>query len=104
VKKVGLGYQSDRKGNTTMIEPHAPASKRGHTFFHSTRRVMPPPVSSEDWKKAASVDELGMMTTPAKLEHGNESPKDDRSGTSVVRRAFKMMTGKTVPRRLSRNA
>jgi serine/threonine-protein kinase GIN4 len=102
VKKVGVGYESeDRCAIGHIASPDLLAnttSKKNLTFFHSTRRAMPPPVSSEDWRKTVSVDELGM--TPAKAEQGS---KEDRNGTSsVVRRAFNIMTGKTHSRRQSR--
>ncbi|KAF9645153.1 hypothetical protein BDM02DRAFT_3263115 [Thelephora ganbajun] len=69
IKKVGLGYQSDVRGpiaNVLNTDPYASsASSKRTTFFHSTRRAMLPPVSSEDWRKTVSVDELARLTPNA---------------------------------------
>ena len=65
VKRVGKGYQSDNKGalmNTGL--PKLATIKRGSSFFHSTRKQMPPPVSSDDVQRRASfgeVDEFGVV-------------------------------------------
>jgi len=103
IKKVGLGYQSDIRGPignvlTTDPYPSSAPSKRS-TFFHSTRRAMPPPVSSEDWRKTVSVDELARLapSTPELMS------KEEKAGgtVSAVKRAFMAITGRTVPKRLS---
>ena len=103
VKKVGLGYQSDVRGpisNVLNTDPYASsASTKRATFFHSARKVMPPPVSSEDWRKTASVDELSRLApgTP------DPTPKEEKAGgtVSVVKRAFMALAGRTGSKRLS---
>jgi serine/threonine-protein kinase GIN4 len=103
VKKVGLGYQSDNKGALVHMASPGTAPKRNHVRFTSTRRAMPPAISSEDWRKTVSVDELGIVVTPSTPDRGADSSRNDRSGTvSVVRRAFKLMAGKTISKRSSR--
>ncbi|KAH6912813.1 CAMK/CAMKL/MARK protein kinase [Coprinopsis sp. MPI-PUGE-AT-0042] len=114
VKRNGKGYQSEALApiSNTVGANHNANKRESFRPFGSTRKPMPPPVSSADMiekleKKAVAVDELGLMTnvegeagtTPlsslaAKSEEGNGN------GTvSLVRRAFKAM----VPgRRLSR--
>ena len=103
IKKVGLGYQSDLRGPVASVlntDPYATsASSKRTTFFNSTRRPMPPPVSSEDWRKTVSVDELARLapSTP-ELSSKEEKP----SGTvSAVKRAFMAITGRTGSKRLS---
>jgi hypothetical protein len=107
VKRLGKGYQSDNTGPVGNIHtPEASDYKRNqnHRPFYSTRRPMPPPVSSEDQRRTVSVDELGVMTCTT----GMDSPvlKDEINTTStLVRRAIKaIVPGKTVSRRLSRMA
>lgn len=103
IKKVGLGYQSDIRGpianvlNTDPYATSAPAKRT--TFFNSTRRVMPPPVSSEDWRKTVSVDELARLT-PSTPE---PTSKEEKLGgtVSAVKRAFMAIAGKTGSKRLS---
>ncbi|KAL0578154.1 hypothetical protein V5O48_003820 [Marasmius crinis-equi] len=102
VKRVGKGYQSDINGpvhNTTKSPENVPPR---HRAFYSTRRQMPPPVSSEQMH--IMVDELGVMSsTPVPgADHG--VLKDQSNNTvAIVRRAFKaMVPGKTLNRRLSR--
>lgn len=104
VRKVGMGYQSDSReavAHTAELDPSASTTaKRNLAFFHSIRRDMPPPTSSDDRRKTMSVDELRNIATPSKPDSGS---KEDRIGTSsVVRRAFNIMTGKNNSRRLSR--
>ena len=103
IKKVGLGYQSDIRGpianilNTDPYASSAPAKRS--TFFHSTRRVMPPPVSSEDWRKTVSVDELARLA-PSTPE---PTSKEEKVGgtVSAVKRAFMAITGKRLSQRLT---
>lgn len=103
VKKVGLGYQSDVKGpisNVLNTDPYASsASSKRMTFFHSTRKVMPPPVSSEDWRKTVSVDELSRLS-PGTPE---ATPKEEKAGGTVgaVKRAFMALAGRASSKRLS---
>ncbi|KAJ7784292.1 hypothetical protein B0H16DRAFT_1491934 [Mycena metata] len=105
VKRVGKGYQSDNAGPVSYtIGPNTPAPPRNHRAFHSARRAMRPPVSSEDREKrqSASVDELGMMHSYA--GPGTASPREGNNTiTLAMRRAFKaFVPGKTVSRRMSR--
>lgn len=103
IRKVGLGYQSDIRGpiaNVLNTDPYASsASSKRSTFFHSTRRAMPPPVSSEDWRKTVSVDEL------ARLAPSTPEPthKEEKVGgtVSAVKRAFMALAGRTGSKRLS---
>jgi len=103
IKKVGLGYQSDVRGpiaNVLNTDPYASsASSKRSTFFHSTRRAMPPPVSSEDWRKTVSVDELARLA-PSTPEL---TSKDEKVGgtVSAVKRAFMAITGRAGSKRLS---
>ncbi|KAJ7689156.1 hypothetical protein B0H17DRAFT_643200 [Mycena rosella] len=101
VKRLGKGYQSDNAGPVSYtVGPSTPAP-RNHRAFHSARRAMRPPVSSEDInRQSASVDELGIMTYAGP---GTSSPREANSTITLVRRAFKaIVPGKTVSRRLSR--
>jgi serine/threonine-protein kinase GIN4 len=107
VKRLGKGYQSDNLGPVGNI--HTPnvsnyKHNQNHRAFYSTRRAMPPPVSSDDQRRTVSVDELGVVTCTA----GAGSPvlKDESNTTvALVRRALKaIVPGKTVSRRLSRMA
>ncbi|KAF9781712.1 hypothetical protein BJ322DRAFT_1010425 [Thelephora terrestris] len=104
IKKVGLGYQSDVNGpiaNILSTDPYpSSASSKRTTFFHSTRRAMPPPVSSEDWRKTASVDELARMT-PSASEPTTSKEEKAGSTVSAVKRAFMALTGRTGVKRLS---
>jgi hypothetical protein len=98
VKRVGKGYQSNNSGPVSYtVGPSTPAP-RNHRAFHSARRAMRPPVSSEDNRQSASVDELGIMTYA-----GPSTPREGNTTITLVRRAFKaIVPGKTVSRRLSR--
>ncbi|KAF7364956.1 Protein kinase domain-containing protein [Mycena venus] len=101
VKRVGKGYQSNNSGPVSYtVGPSTPAP-RNHRAFHSARRAMRPPVSSED-RNSASVDELGVMTYAGPE---TSSPREGNTTIShVMRRAFKaIVPGKTVSRRLSRH-
>ena len=63
VKRVGKGYQSCHVKPVSMGTPSSSSwSRSPGKFFHSSRRPMPPPVSSEDRRFAGSgVDELGRI-------------------------------------------
>ncbi|RDB19031.1 MAP/microtubule affinity-regulating kinase 4 [Hypsizygus marmoreus] len=107
VKRLGKGYQSD---NTGPISSISNAKSDNHRAFHSVRRPMPPPVSSDDQRRTVSVDELGVMgytpTSPTPGPGGHTLLKDETNTTvGLVRRAIKaMVPGKTTSRRLSRIA
>ncbi|KAJ6461646.1 hypothetical protein DFH09DRAFT_582339 [Mycena vulgaris] len=101
VKRLGKGYQSDNAGPVSYtVGPSTPAP-RNHRAFHSARRAMRPPVSSEDVnRQSASVDELGIMTYAGP---GTSTPREANTTITLVRRAFKaIVPGRTVSRRQSR--
>jgi len=64
---------------------------------------MPPAVSSDDQRRAASVDELGNMSYVDKPAEGLGSAKDENSG-GFMRKAMKLMVPKasSTSKRLSR--
>jgi serine/threonine-protein kinase GIN4 len=101
VKRVGSGYQSvaaaaNHNGPVGHLQPEVKAQRRSSRMFATTsKRPMPPPVSSEDVRRAASVDELGTIGR-AGLLSPNPLPADESSGT--VWRALKAAT----TRRMSR--
>ncbi|KAA1475650.1 hypothetical protein DENSPDRAFT_883723 [Dentipellis sp. KUC8613] len=103
VKRVGRGYQSDNvgpMGNTLTPTPTLAQSRSAPRMFGSTRRPMPPPVSSDDQRRAVSVDELGVMQSTASAGDTPMSmsmSKEDRTNTvRNVRRAIRaIVTGKT---------
>jgi serine/threonine-protein kinase GIN4 len=86
VKRLGRGYQSDNLGPVG----NAPAP-------NAIRRPMPPPVSSVEKKRIASVDELGTLS----YRRGARHDKDAGSNTvTLVRRAFKaIVAGRPAPPR-----
>ena len=90
VKRVGQGYQSDNAGIVLATRSKVPASKR----FLTGRRPMPPPVSSEDLRRASSTtpDEFGAMTCGPVPTLANK--EDSSSSVSIVRRALKAITVK----------
>ncbi|CDO76701.1 hypothetical protein BN946_scf184975.g10 [Trametes cinnabarina] len=102
VKRNGKGYQSDNVGpvgNVAAPRPHSSMAKRSQKFFHTTRRPMPPPVSSDDLRRASSVDEFGTFcpsqSTPAPAHAGDHN----KNTIAVVRKAFKaIVTGKPTSR------
>ncbi|TFY71842.1 hypothetical protein EVG20_g1148 [Dentipellis fragilis] len=104
VKRVGRGYQSDNvgpMGNTLAPSPTPTLaqSRSAPRMFGSTRRPMPPPVSSDDQRRTVSVDELGVMQSTASAgETPMSMSKEDRTNTvRNVRRAIRaIVTGKTV--------
>ena len=97
VKRVGRGYQSDNAGPVSNTASGVTTQAKRHPrLFASTRRRMPPPVSSEDQLGAISVEELG---TTAGCD---ASSSDDNTTAAFVRRAFKAIittTSRTVSRR-----
>ncbi|KAH7885444.1 hypothetical protein F5I97DRAFT_1390461 [Phlebopus sp. FC_14] len=113
VKRVGKGYQSDNlkpvhsQPNTSEHGKSSTSHSRTFGVFGSTKRAMPPPVSSEDqWRSSRSIDEFGFVSCSAGANASSSSrvSKDEGKNTAtLVRRAFKaMVPGKTVSRRLSR--
>lgn len=102
VKRVGKGYQSENYvpvANTKNSGLGLNLAQNKTRAFYSTRRPMPPPVSSDDLqRRTASVDELGNWSEVAE---GQEDSKDSNVG--FVRKAIKLMVPKaTTSKRLSR--
>ncbi len=91
VKRNGKGYQSDNAGPIAHIaQPSAttkPLGKRSQkNIFGATKKHhMPPPVSSEDWRKSAVPDEFGALSTPS--VNNATTTKGDKQG--LVRRALR---------------
>ena len=103
VKPVGKGYQSSHvKPVSTGTSSSSSSSRSPGKFFHSSRRPMPLPVSSEDRRFAGSVDELGRIQ-PGSIDADTCGLREDRAGAArVVSRAFKaLVTGKTVMKNAS---
>ncbi|KAF8964325.1 hypothetical protein BDZ97DRAFT_899869 [Flammula alnicola] len=105
VKRLGKGYQSDNIGPISSGNTLGPGiSQHKVRSFYSTRRPMPPPVSSDDQRRAASVDELGIITYAEK--HSDSLGAKDQDGNTtvaLVRKAIKLMVPKaTGSRRMSR--
>ncbi|KAH9018435.1 hypothetical protein EDB85DRAFT_617178 [Lactarius pseudohatsudake] len=103
VKRVGKGYQSSHVKPVSTSVSSSSSSRSPGKFFHSTRRPMPPPVSSEDKFAEISVDELGVMQ-PGSTGVDTSGLREDRAGASnVVGRALKaLVAGKTVVKKPSR--
>lgn len=109
VKRVGKGYQSDNfrpLQNTAPLDAGKLPAGHSRTFgvFGTSKRQMPPPVSSDDVWCRASIDELGFTTCSNAIRSTPRTSKDDNKNTAaLVRRAIKaIVPGKTVSRRLSR--
>ncbi|OCH84370.1 kinase-like protein [Obba rivulosa] len=102
VKRVGKGYQSDNAGPVTNVpqQNRVPTNKYNQRLFNTTRRRMPPPVSSEDILRESSVDEFGVVVDSARPRPSEDQGKNT---VAVVRRAFKaIVTAKPVSNRFSR--
>ncbi|KDQ62835.1 hypothetical protein JAAARDRAFT_122430 [Jaapia argillacea MUCL 33604] len=101
VKRVGRGYQSDNnKPMLNVPEPASAVAGKRHqpSLFHSTRRPMPPPVSSEDWRKSVSVDELGMITNSGLASPDGQGEQGNNT-MRIMRRALKaIVPGKVATR------
>jgi len=104
VKRVGKGYQScNVKPIPTSVS--SSSSRSPGRFFHSTRRPMPPPVSSEDKFMALSTDELGGVLSDTVNIDGSGLREDRAGAARVVSRALKaLVTGKTVVKKASRTS
>jgi len=103
VKRVGKGYQSYHvKPISTNMSPSS--SKSPGRFFHSTRRPMPPPVSSEDTFMTWTPDELGVMSDQVNVD-GPGLCEDHPGAAKAVSRALKaLVTGKAVVKKASRTS
>jgi serine/threonine-protein kinase GIN4 len=104
VKRVGKGYQSSHvKPISTNLPP--PSSKSPGRFFHSTRRPMPPPVSSEDKFMTWTPGELGVMSSDLANVDGPGLCEDHAGAAKAVSRALKaLVTGKAVVKKASRTS
>jgi serine/threonine-protein kinase GIN4 len=104
VKRVGKGYQSCHvKPISTNMS--SPSSKSPGRFFHSTRRPMPPPVSSEDKFMTWTPDELGVMSSDHANVDGPGLCEDHAGAAKAVSRALKaLVTGKAVVKKASRTS
>ena len=90
VKRNGKGYQNDNVLRPIEnIRPHSSMAKRSQKFF-TTRPKMPPPVSSDDLRRASSIDEFGaFMSTPA-----GPTQEQNHNTIAIMRKAFKaIVTG-----------
>lgn len=106
VKRRGQGYQSDNVGPVSNIPLLAvSAARRNQKFFNSARRPMPPPVSSDDIRRATSVDEFGVVVRSGNVSNTPSTPDQGKNTVAIVRRAFKaIVTGKTVSTRSGKAA
>lgn len=99
VKRLGKGYQSDNAGpvcgNIVDTVPH----KSRH---YLTRKPMPPPVSSEDQRRAVSLDEFGVISQDESHSDESNSKDDGNSTVALVRKAIKLIVPKGGSRRVSR--
>lgn len=114
VKRCGKGYQSEALAPISNTVGANSNNNKRESFrpFGSTRKPMPPPVSSADMiekieKRAVAVDEMGLMTnvegetgTTPLSSLGSKPEEVNGHGTvSLVRRAFKaMVPGKRLSR------
>lgn len=104
VKRVGKGYQSCHvKPISTDMSPSS--SKGPGRFFHSTRRPMPPPVSSEDKFMTWTPDQIGVMSSDYVDVDGPGFCEDNAGAAKAVSRALKaLVTGKAVVKKASRTS
>lgn len=104
VKRVGKGYQSSHvKPISTNMS--SSSSKSSGRFFHSTRRPMPPPVSSEDKFMTWTSDELGVVSSDHVNVNGPGLCEDHAGAARAVSRALKaLVTGKAVVKNTSRTS
>ena len=97
VKRNGRGYQSYNANAPVenISRPHSSMAKRSQKFFTTTRRPMPPPVSSEDIRRSTSIDEFGaFMSSPAA-----PTQEQNHKTITIVRKAFKaIVNGKPATR------
>ena len=104
VKRVGKGYQS-RHVKPISINVPPLSSKSPGRFFHSTRRPMPPPVSSEDKFMTWTPGELGIIPSDHANVDGHGFCEDHAGAAKAVSRALKaLVTGKAVAKKASRTS
>ena len=102
VKRLGKGYQSDNAGPVcgNIVDP---VSSNRSRHFYMARKPMPPPVSSDDQPRAASMDEFGTVSNEEVHSDVLNSKDDGNTTVALVRKAIKLMVPKaTGSRRLSR--
>jgi serine/threonine-protein kinase GIN4 len=104
VKRVGKGYQSSHvKPISTNMSPSS--SKSPGRFFHSTRRPMPPPVSSEDKFMTWTPEEVSVLSSNHVNVDGPGLCEDHAGAAKAVSRALKaLVTGKVVVKKVSRTS
>jgi len=108
VRRNGKGYQSEAFAPAPASSSHSASTGKRDSFnpFSSSRRPMPPPVSSDDAvdstgkKRPTGADELGLMPNTsgqAPLCAQAQHAKDDAHGAAWrMRRAFNaMVPGRT---------
>ena len=101
MKRLGKGYQSDNIGTMPQSSTLgiATSHSKGRNFY-STKRPMPPPVSSADQRRATSVDELGVMMY---ADLSGVKGQEANAGVSLVRKAINLMVPKaSASKRMSR--
>ena len=99
VKRVGKGYQSDNKGQVSAtVGPKVPTLNIKRAF-NTSRRPMPPPVSSDDVLRRKSsfcghgnngqevVDEFGVVNC-------GQGASFESANVSTMRRLKAIVTGK----------
>lgn len=108
VKRLGRGYQSDNVGPAgnpvgTAAGVAGHNSKRdSHRVFYSTKRPMPPPVSSDNvQRRTMSVDELGVTRSTPVAGGTMAVPKDDINPGSLIKRIKAMVPVKPVSKKRS---
>jgi serine/threonine-protein kinase GIN4 len=106
VRRVGKGYQSETIGAGPISS--APSNTYSSSrAFYSTKRPMPPPVSSDDLMERKQtpkfVDEMGIMSGEQGTGNSYIPVKGEgRHTVAIVRRAFKAIVHpKTVNRRVT---
>jgi len=99
VKRHGKGYQSDNAGPVCGNIVDSVPPRRRH--YLTRNKPMPPPVSSEDQRRAVSLDEFGVISQDE--SHSGESNSKDDGNTTVafVRKAIKLIVPKGGSRRVS---
>ncbi|TFK52188.1 hypothetical protein OE88DRAFT_1657290 [Heliocybe sulcata] len=99
VKRAGRGYQSNcQRPLGDIVTRQSPAPKRDRSFFPTSRRPLPPPVSSDDLRRAASIDELGLVARTAPVL----SDEERKHSVRLMGALKAMLTGKQTSRRSSR--
>lgn len=104
VKRVGKGYQSDyispppNSANSTGSFNTSCNRRHTRALFGGSKTPMPPPVSSEDVKRSASVDEMGFISSVSDMGKGETYSK-----VSFMKKAIQAMVPSTKhPKRLSK--